>query len=189
MISLIPVENLESIKEWLDECNIKYYEGPANLNWKQILQTIRENPKKFWEDGGWNFLNTESSSEEEDAADEEESVDAYVCSDQEDEDEYAPSTSADEDEGADEGEDEAEDSAEEGLDWDEMEARAAAEDRKKNWDKDETDTRKRRRPAGNAAASQGQKRAAGSTQGQKRAAGSTQGQKRGAPPAKRHKPG
>ncbi len=68
----------------ISECNIKYYEGPTSLNWKTLLATIRKDPKKFWEDGGWNFLNTESSSDEEN--EDEDAEDAYNPSEQEDED-------------------------------------------------------------------------------------------------------
>lgn len=47
-------------------CDIKYYEGPQNLNWPRIMQKIQEDPKKFHtEEGGWSFLNVESDSEEE----------------------------------------------------------------------------------------------------------------------------
>lgn len=53
------------------------------MNWKTILSTIRDDPKKFWEEGGWNFLNTEASSDEE--ASESEEEDAYNPSDQSDE--------------------------------------------------------------------------------------------------------
>ena len=27
------MKSLESVKEWLDSCDIKYTEGPKNLNW------------------------------------------------------------------------------------------------------------------------------------------------------------
>ncbi len=61
------------------------------MNWKTILSTIREDPKKFWEDGGWNFLNADGS---DDDASESEEEDAYNPSDQSDEEvrsSYGPS--------------------------------------------------------------------------------------------------
>ena len=32
-INSINMEHLEPLKSWLDSCNIKFYEGTANLNW------------------------------------------------------------------------------------------------------------------------------------------------------------
>jgi len=52
-INSIPIESLETIKEWLDQCGIKYYSGKTNLNWRKLLDQISIDPKKFWEDGGW----------------------------------------------------------------------------------------------------------------------------------------
>lgn len=45
------------------------------MNWKTLLATIRDDPKKFWENGGWNFLNTEDSESEEE--EDEEASDDY----------------------------------------------------------------------------------------------------------------
>ena len=52
--------------------NIKYYESKMNLNWKPVLKTILDNPEKFIEDGGWNFLNLEGSDSEDGDSDESE---------------------------------------------------------------------------------------------------------------------
>jgi nucleosome binding factor SPN SPT16 subunit len=92
-INSIPMESLDTIKEWLDSCNIKYYEGPHNLNWSRIIAHIKarpvllcsgghgvtrsssvpqEDPAKFYEEGGFEFLNTESSSDEGEGDDESE---------------------------------------------------------------------------------------------------------------------
>jgi len=38
---------------------ILYHEGPANLNWGNVLASVREDFKGFVEDGGWEFLNNE----------------------------------------------------------------------------------------------------------------------------------
>eukprot|EP01125_Pyxidicula_operculata_P003841 TRINITY_DN1526_c0_g4_i1.p1 TRINITY_DN1526_c0_g4~~TRINITY_DN1526_c0_g4_i1.p1 ORF type:complete len:1092 (-),score=312.51 TRINITY_DN1526_c0_g4_i1:129-2945(-) len=62
-INTIPMEKLETIKEWLDSCDIKYYEGSANLNWRRLLDSISANPKKFWKDGGWSSLFANSEAE------------------------------------------------------------------------------------------------------------------------------
>ena len=67
-ISCIPSENLEGIKDWLNELNLIYSEGAVNLNWTNVLTEIRENPEGFLEQNGWGFLqeNSESANSEED---------------------------------------------------------------------------------------------------------------------------
>ena len=52
----MPTKDLESIKEWLDESDLKFTEGPLNLNWKTIMKTINEDYPGFLETGGWTFL-------------------------------------------------------------------------------------------------------------------------------------
>ncbi|XWS42290.1 hypothetical protein CRYUN_Cryun16bG0002200 [Craigia yunnanensis] len=56
-IDSIPSTSLEGIKEWLNTTDLKYYESRLNLNWRPILKTITDDPQKFIEDGGWEFLN------------------------------------------------------------------------------------------------------------------------------------
>ena len=41
-VSAINVQHLDALKTWLDSCNVKFYEGPANLNWTQIMKHINE---------------------------------------------------------------------------------------------------------------------------------------------------
>uniref|UniRef100_A0A803KN45 FACT complex subunit n=2 Tax=Chenopodium quinoa TaxID=63459 RepID=A0A803KN45_CHEQI len=77
-IDSIPTSSLESIKEWLDTTDIKYYESRLNLHWRAILKTITDDPKKFIEDGGWEFLNMDASDSE---TDESESDKGYEPSD------------------------------------------------------------------------------------------------------------
>ena len=60
-IDSIPSTSLDGIKEWLDTTDIKYYESRLNLNWRQILKTITDDPQSFIENGGWEFLNLEAS--------------------------------------------------------------------------------------------------------------------------------
>ena len=40
-ISSIPMEQLDTIKEWLNDSDVLYTEGPISLNWSAILQQIR----------------------------------------------------------------------------------------------------------------------------------------------------
>lgn len=55
-ITAIPMENLEMIKSWLDQCDIFYSEGLYNINWVKIIQKIRKDPQEFLDTGGWGFL-------------------------------------------------------------------------------------------------------------------------------------
>ncbi|KAK3063637.1 FACT complex subunit spt16, partial [Teratosphaeriaceae sp. CCFEE 6253] len=72
-INTIPVEALDSVKDWLDSVDIPYSEGPLNLNWATIMKTVIADPHQFFADGGWSFLSTESDSED-DGEEEEESA-------------------------------------------------------------------------------------------------------------------
>ena len=70
-IDAIDTKHLETIKEWLNSLGVKYYESKMNLNWKPILKTILDDPAKFVEEGGWDFLDLEKRDDEDE--DEEES--------------------------------------------------------------------------------------------------------------------
>ena len=63
-IDAIDTKHLETIKEWLNSLGVKYYESKMNLNWKPILKTILDDPAKFVEEGGWDFLDLEKSDDE-----------------------------------------------------------------------------------------------------------------------------
>lgn len=142
-IDAIPSTSLDGIKEWLNSMNIKYYESRLNLNWRPILKTILDDPDKFIEDGGWEFLNLEvSDSESEKSAE----SDAYEPSDvdeaSESEDDDSDDESVVESEEEEEEEDEEE---EEGMTWDELEAQATREDREKGEESDSEDDRRRKK--------------------------------------------
>eukprot|EP00850_Spirogloea_muscicola_P019987 SM000204S05849 [mRNA] locus=s204:8425:11196:- [translate_table: standard] len=175
-INAIPSTSLDSIKEWLNSMNIKYYESRLNLNWKTILKAIAEDPDKFLADGGWEFLNIEGSDSEEEGSQESDEgyqpSDAEVASESSASDEDDESVVDSEEEGASEDEEEGEEE-DEGLDWDEMEERAKKEDRERGEESDsEDDSRRKRGRAG--AASRGraapppvQRRPNGSTAGRR----------------------
>ena len=42
-------------------CDIKYTEGVQSLNWARIMKTITNDPQDFIENGGWSFLEPDSS--------------------------------------------------------------------------------------------------------------------------------
>jgi Xaa-Pro aminopeptidase len=107
-INTIPVESLETVKDWLDSVNIAYTEGPLNLNWGTIMKTITADTHQFFADGGWSFLAAES---DEDDQEEEEEESAFEMSESElavsdesseDESDFDDDASADEGEGSEE---------------------------------------------------------------------------------------
>lgn len=146
-IDSIPSSSLDGIKEWLDTTDLKYYESRLNLNWRPILKTITDDPEKFIEDGGWEFLNMEASdSESENSQDSDQGYEpSDVQSDSVSDDENDDSESLVESED-DEEEDSEEDSEEDkGKTWEELEREASYADREKGADSDSEDERKRRK--------------------------------------------
>ncbi|KAA8545292.1 hypothetical protein F0562_020076 [Nyssa sinensis] len=146
-IDSIPSTSLDGIKEWLDTTDLKYYESRLNLNWRPILKTITDDPEKFIEDGGWEFLNMEAS--DSDSENSQESDQGYepsdVQSDSVSEEEADDSESLVESED-DEEEDSEEDSEEdEGKTWEELEREASNADREKGDESDSEEERKRRK--------------------------------------------
>lgn len=145
-IDSIPSTSLDGIKEWLDTTDLKYYESRLNLNWRSILKTITEDPEKFIEDGGWEFLNMEASDSDTDNS--VESDQGYEPSDvqseslsEEDDSDSESLVESDESE-----EEEAEDSEEDkGKTWEELEREATNADREKGDESDSEDERKRRK--------------------------------------------
>lgn len=132
-INSIPTQSLDNVKEWLDSVDILISEGPVNLQWQQILRTIVDDPYDFFVNGGWSFLQSSDSDSESDDSDAEGS--AYTESDASAD---AVSDDDDSDSGSDFDEDDASDSGSEaslgsdeseGMEWDEMEQKAAREDR------------------------------------------------------------
>eukprot|EP01104_Vermistella_antarctica_P001986 TRINITY_DN1213_c4_g1_i1.p1 TRINITY_DN1213_c4_g1~~TRINITY_DN1213_c4_g1_i1.p1 ORF type:complete len:1033 (-),score=352.69 TRINITY_DN1213_c4_g1_i1:121-3219(-) len=144
-VDQIPMEMLDQIKEWLDSCDIKYYENQKVLNWQRIMTTIREDIQGFADGGGWGFLEDEVAAdgddEESDAGDED--FQAGSDSDDDDDDDESDaeiSEESDEDEYSD-GENDS------GEDWEELERRAKESDsRKHSFDEgDDRDHKRRRR--------------------------------------------
>ncbi|PPD81252.1 hypothetical protein GOBAR_DD21825 [Gossypium barbadense] len=117
-IDSIPSTSLDGIKEWLDTTDIKYYESRLNLNWRQILKTITDDPQSFIENGGWEFLNLEASDSDSEQSEE---------SDQEEE------------------ESEEDSEEEKGKTWEELEREASNADREKGNESDSEEDRRRRK--------------------------------------------
>lgn len=140
-ITAIPMECLEMIKNWLDNVDILFSEGTINLNWNKIIQKIKKDPEEFINDGGWSFLMDENDEAEEDEEDGDSNFDESEY-EEDDESEYSEESEySDSDiEGGDE------ELSEEGLDWDELEMKAARADKEhlKRHPDDETPIQKKR---------------------------------------------
>lgn len=148
-IDSIPSSSLEGVKEWLDTTDIKYYESRLNLNWRPILKTIIDDPEKFIEDGGWEFLNLEGSDSETDGS--QESDQGYTPSEieveSESEEEASESESLVESEDDEEEEDDDDGDSEEdkGKTWEELEREATRADRERGDESDSEEERKWRK--------------------------------------------
>lgn len=140
-IDAIPSHHIDTIRDWLTSIDIKYYESKVNLNWKNIVKSIKEDPEGFIEDGGWNFLDVEGSESEDEGSQQSD----FAPTDDEDESEEEESS---EDASLVESEDESEASLgseeSEGLDWDELEEKARREDKEKEFSEDEGGFSKKR---------------------------------------------
>jgi FACT complex subunit SPT16 len=137
-IDAIPVGSLESIKDWLNECNILYFEGAKNLNWRTVMSNVREDVEGFWEMGGWTYVLSQESGD--DMPDDDESdefdpdSDELESDDSDDSDDYA--SSSDSDDSSDDGRGGDDSSDDEVADWDELERQAKRDDSKRarDWD-------------------------------------------------------
>lgn len=144
-IDSIPSTSLDGIKEWLDTTDIKYYESRLNLNWRPILKTIMDDPQKFIDDGGWEFLNLEASDSESEQSEEDEGyMPSEAESESESEDEDSDSSLVDSEE-EEESEEEVELEEEEGKTWEELEREASNADREKGDESDSEEERRRRK--------------------------------------------
>ena len=136
-IDAIPMTSLDTIREWLQSVDIKFYENKTNLNWKQVLKSITEDPEAFREAGGWGFLDMEASDDEE-GEDSEDGDEEFAPSDSDEEEEEEESEDEDDsefdedEEGSDDEEEGSDDEDEEaGKSWEELEKEAAREDRER----------------------------------------------------------
>jgi nucleosome binding factor SPN SPT16 subunit len=145
-VSSIPVDTLVPIKQWLGELSITWYEGPTNMNWNNVLKEVQKDKEGFIEAGGWEGWFGEPESGEE--SDEDEDDSEYESEYDEEEDEEVEDDDSDASEGdsddessyadSDAGSEDSDalDSDEsEGLDWEELEKRAAKSDKKRKDEK------------------------------------------------------
>ena len=132
-VNVVNMEHLDALKTWLDSCNIKFYEGTANLNWNTIMKHINETGVEgFYDDGGWKFLNMQGSSEEEGEDPEDAESDFAPSGSEEEEEEESDESSFDDSEDSDDsGEGSLDSDESEGKDWDEHEKEAVEADKKR----------------------------------------------------------
>ncbi len=154
-VDMIGNDDKDGIQDWLTDMEISFTEGPMNLNWKSIMNTVKDDDR-FYEDteedlvttkeAGWEFLRMSGGDSDESDEDDEESDFSQQSEESESEsdasEDYASETS--------EGSYVDDELSEEGMDWEDMEREAAADDRRKNrFDRNERDrdssSRKRRR--------------------------------------------
>ena len=121
-ITAIPMENLDMLKTWADENDIFFGEGLYNMNWPNVMNSIKTHPDNFVKDGCWNFLADNMSEEEEeeegenpDPEYEEEEIESSESDYDDDEEEEIES------EGEDEGDSVL---SEEGKSWDSLQREA-----------------------------------------------------------------
>jgi len=140
---IISIESkyMDIIQEWLNLVEITYSMGAQPMDWSEVMPAVKDDDR-FWFDteedevtrkpAGWAFLNVNDA---DDYGDEEEvEEEAESSYDEASEDESSSEEDSDdsefEEEVSGEGEGE-EDSEEEGQDWDELERKAAADDKAK----------------------------------------------------------
>eukprot|EP00299_Pterocystis_sp_00344_P019155 c9530_g1_i1.p1 GENE.c9530_g1_i1~~c9530_g1_i1.p1 ORF type:complete len:1032 (+),score=277.64 c9530_g1_i1:108-3098(+) len=141
-ITSIPKDKIDDIKRWLNQMNIKYYEGRISLQWASIMKHITADPKAFFEEGGWSFLGAEKS--DSDAGSDSDKSEEFKPTQKEDEvdsegsdSEYSAADS-DEDSVASLSEDE------EGMDWDQLEQQAKEEDAGMSEDEEDRPSKKQK---------------------------------------------
>lgn len=124
-INAIPHQALTGIKEWLDNMDKVFFENPVNLNWREIMKAINEDPKAFFEDGGWSFLQQNNSDEDASESASEFEVESDELEESSSESDFSAESSGSSDY------DSEESGEESGEDWDELDRKAIAEEQAK----------------------------------------------------------
>lgn len=151
-VTTIPREHLDTLQDFLNWKGVLYSTGKINLDWKTLMGKIRTNLAGFVDSGGWDFLLEQDENrmvQDDEEVDQLPSEDEYVpesdddygsddYSDEDDDEDYDDEMYSDEDD-----EDFEEEEEEEGLDWDELDRRAALED-KKSSQRESQDSRRER---------------------------------------------
>eukprot|EP00947_MAST-08B_sp_MAST-8B-sp1_P002039 g2039.t1 len=158
-VSAVPMENIDMIKEWLDDIHITFTAGQATLKWPAIMTAIRDQGEYFWmdedEEGekkpvGFDILSGDADEEEEvrewvggwvgegvdgclggwdDEDDESEFSEGDEESDSDDDDD---DSLVDEDELEDSDDEDEDEDDEDAADWSDMEEEARESDKRAN---------------------------------------------------------
>jgi nucleosome binding factor SPN SPT16 subunit len=149
-ISAINMKELGTIREWLTDIGQTCTHGSIAIRWPAILESVREIPvEEFWsevdetgerKDIGWDFLNAEArvQSDDDEGEEDEESAFEIDSGDEESESEY--DVSLDEEDSEDGLDSEAysdEDDSDAGEDWEALDRKASAADKKRSRDGDD----------------------------------------------------
>jgi len=123
--------SFDNIREWLNSCDIHYTEGIQSLNWGKVLKTILDDPKSFFAQGGWDFLEPASGDDEDDEGEDESDYNVEdefsgSAEDMSDSDEDYSSEDENSDSYVEEGSEGSDE--ESGKDWDELEEEARKAD-------------------------------------------------------------
>jgi nucleosome binding factor SPN SPT16 subunit len=150
MISSIPVQQIDTVRNFLQENNILFIESKMNISWKQFLEEVKADILGFYQDGGWlSFLQEEEDEDDDDEDDEGEGGDDeqgpkkssrkqrqqdsdsdFELSDEESSDEEYSSDSDEDYEDSDS--DGSDGSVSEGEDWSDLEDDAEQDDRRRD---------------------------------------------------------
>ena len=158
-VDMIPANVEDNIQEWLTDMEISYTEGPMNLNWKQLMNTVKDDDRFYMDtqedevtpkDQGWAFLRLfGNDADSDDDVEDGDSAYSVVEEEEEEDDDSEESADSETDFDSEESEesdfDADEELEEQGMDWDEMEREAAADDRKKRQRNEDDDTPARKK--------------------------------------------
>jgi nucleosome binding factor SPN SPT16 subunit len=141
-IEAIDHRKMDTIRQWLNESSIVFYELKTNVNWKDTFEDVYKDPQGFYEDGGWANLQDEGSEDEQNF---DESESDYAPSGAEEEQSESSEYTSDEEES-----DEEDWKSGSGEDWEELEDNAKKSDaaRRQKDREDEVEQPKRKRKAG-----------------------------------------
>jgi nucleosome binding factor SPN SPT16 subunit len=141
-IDMIENADKDAIQDWLTDMEITYTQGPMNLNWKQIIQTVAADDRFYMnteedevteKEAGWEFLRLYGH-DDDDEDDEEEDDSGYSEApgeeDEEEEEESEEEEDFDSEDDDEEDFDADEELEEQGMDWEDMEKQAIMDDRR-----------------------------------------------------------
>jgi len=183
-VDMIPNSDKDAIQDWLTDMELSYTEGPMNLNWKQIMLTCAGDDRFYMnteedeitqKEAGWEFLRMFGRDNNSDDDDDEDD-DAYSEEAEADgggESEADSDSNSEESEFDSESEDESDfdadqDLEEQGMDWEDMEKAAMADDRRrKQSGRDEEEDARLKAKRGNGSQSRGSSKRTSSGSGRR----------------------